>query len=77
MPVRDFIQDVLNGESNVPANCERQYIMVVLARLKGAARNRTQGDTFSTTTDLNSVLTPTKLTRGTCTGYPQFGCLAA
>ena len=31
MPVRDFIQDVLNGESSVPANCERQYIMVVLA----------------------------------------------
>ena len=27
MPVRDFIQDVLNGESNVPANCERQYII--------------------------------------------------
>ena len=31
MPVRDFIQDVLNGESSVPANCERQYIMAVLA----------------------------------------------
>ena len=27
MPVRDFIEDVLNGESSLPANCERQYIM--------------------------------------------------
>ena len=48
MPVRDFIQDVLNGESSVPANCERQYIMAVLARLKGAARDSTHGKTFST-----------------------------
>ena len=52
MPVRDFIQDVLNGESRVPANCERQYIMAVLARLKGAARDSTHGKPFSTITDL-------------------------
>ena len=31
MPARDFIQDALNDESSVPANCERQYIMSVLA----------------------------------------------
>ena len=52
MPVRDFIQNVLNGESSVPANCERQYIMAVLVRLKGAARDRTHGKTFSTIADL-------------------------
>ena len=52
MPVRDFIQDSLKGESSVPANCERQYIMTVLARLKGAARDSTHGKTFSTITDL-------------------------
>ena len=41
MPVRDFIQDVVSGQVNVPANCEKQYIKAVLARLKGAARDNT------------------------------------
>ena len=26
IPVRDFIQHIINGESSVPANCEPQYI---------------------------------------------------
>ena len=56
MPIRDFIQDILNGESSVPANCEEQYIMAVLARLKGAARDSAHGTTFSTITDLNQHL---------------------
>ena len=81
MPVRDFIQDVLNRESSVPANCERQYIMAVLAHLKGAARDSTHGKTFSTITDLIQHLKQhfalTKLTRGSCTIYPPLECLAA
>ena len=52
MPVRDFIQDISNGESSLNANCERQNIIAVLARLKGAARNSTHGKTFSTITNL-------------------------
>ena len=52
IPVRDFIQYVLNRESSVPEDCERQYIMAVLARLKGAARDTTHGKTFSTITNL-------------------------
>ena len=56
MTVRDFIQDVLNGESSAPGNCERQYIMAVLAQLKGAARDSTHGKSFSTITDLILLL---------------------
>ena len=46
MPGRDFIQDVINGEASIPANCEKQYIRAVLSRLKGAARDSTHGKSF-------------------------------
>ena len=42
----------VKGKIHVPANCERQYIMAVLARSKGAARDSIHGKTFSTITDL-------------------------
>ena len=81
MPVRDFIQVVLNGEPSVPANCEGQYTMAVLARLKVAARDSTHGKSFFTITDLIQHLkqrfSSKKLTRGTCKRSPRFECLAA
>ena len=46
MPVRDFIQDVINGEASIPANCEKQYIRAVFYRLKGTARDSTHGKSF-------------------------------
>ena len=52
MPVRDFIQDVINGEASIPANCEKQYIRAVLSRLKGAARDSTHGKSFFSMKDL-------------------------
>ena len=52
MPVRDFIQDIINGESSVPANCEPQYIKAVLARLKGAARDSIYRKSFTTINEL-------------------------
>ena len=52
LPFRDVIQVVLKGESSVPANFARQYIMAVLARLKVGARHSTHGKSFSTITDL-------------------------
>lgn len=48
MRVRDFIQDVENGEASVPPNCEMQYIKAVLSRLKGAARDSIHGKEFLT-----------------------------
>ena len=52
MPVRDFIQDIINGESSVPANCEPQFIKAVLARLKGAARDSIYGKSFTAINEL-------------------------
>ena len=52
IPVRNLIQDVSDEEFSVPENCERQYIMAVLARFKGAARDSTHGKTFLTITNL-------------------------
>ena len=51
-PVRDFIQDVINEESSLSVNCERQYIIAVSARLKVVARDRIHGKLFSTITNL-------------------------
>ena len=52
MPVRDFIQGVVNGEASIPADCEKQYIKAVLARLKGAARDSTDRKSFFSMKDL-------------------------
>ena len=52
MPVRDFIQDVVNGEASIPANCEKQYIKAVLSRLKGAPRDSTHEKSFFSMKDL-------------------------
>ena len=52
MPVRDFIQDIINGESSVPVNYELQYIKAVLARLKGAARDSIYGISFTIISEL-------------------------
>ena len=52
MPVRDFIQEVVNGKARIPANCEKQYIKAVLPRLKGAARDSTRGKSFFSMKDL-------------------------
>ena len=41
MPVSDFIEDIITGQSFVPATCEKEYIITVSARLKGAARDST------------------------------------
>ncbi|XP_043473885.1 uncharacterized protein LOC122506001 [Leptopilina heterotoma] len=43
MPVKDFIEDILNAASSIPKNCEDQYLKSILAKLKGAARSSTQG----------------------------------
>ena len=47
MPLKDFIQDTLNRECNVPGNCERQYVMGVLAQLRSAPRDSTHNKIFS------------------------------
>ena len=52
MPVRDFIEDIITGQSFVPATCEKRYVIAMLARLKGAARESTYGKTFSNLSDL-------------------------
>ena len=52
MPVSDFIEDIITGQSFVPATCEKRYVIAVLARLKGAARESTYGKTFSNLSDL-------------------------
>lgn len=52
IPVRDFIQDIINGESSIPENCENQFVKVVLSKLKGAARDSTHGKKFDTIDEL-------------------------
>ena len=31
MPVSDFIEDIITGQSFVPATCEKRYVIAVLA----------------------------------------------
>ena len=52
MRVSYFIEDIITGQSFVPATREKQYVIAVLARLKGAARDSTYGKTFSKLSDL-------------------------
>ena len=52
MPVSDFIEDIIPGQSFVHATCEKRYVIVVLARLKGAARDSTYEKTFFNLSDL-------------------------
>ena len=52
MPVSDFIKDIITGQSFVPATCEKRYVIAVLARLKGAARDSPGGETVSNLSDL-------------------------
>ena len=56
MPVRDFIEDVMNGALVVPAECEKRYVTAVLSRLKGTARSSTYGRTFSNLKELSDHL---------------------
>ena len=52
MPVSDFIEDIITEQSFVPVSCEKRYVILVLAQLKGAARDSTYGKTFSNLSDL-------------------------
>ena len=52
MPVNDFVEDIITGQSFGPEACEKRYVIAVLARLKGAARDSTYGKTFSKLSDL-------------------------
>ena len=52
MPVSDFIEDIITGQSFVPATWKKQYVIVVLAWLKDAAWDSTYGKTFSNLSDL-------------------------
>ena len=56
MPVRDFIEDVMNGALVVPADCEKQYFRAVLSCLKDTARSSTYGKTSSNLNELNDHL---------------------
>ena len=56
MPVRDFIEDVINGALVVPAECEKRYVTAVLSRLKGTARSSIYGRTFSNLKELSDHL---------------------
>ena len=56
MPVKDFIEDVMNGAIEVPAECEKRYVTAVLSRLKGIARSSTYGRTFSSLKELSDHL---------------------
>ena len=56
MPVRDFIEDVMNGALVVPADCKKRYVTTVLSRLKGSARSSTYGRTFSNLNELSDQL---------------------
>ena len=51
MPVSDFIEDIITGQSFVPATCKKRYVIAVLALLKGAARDSTYRKTFSNLSD--------------------------
>ena len=52
MHVSDFIEDIITGQSFVPATCEKRYVIAVLAGLIGVARDSTYGKTFSNLSDL-------------------------
>ena len=56
MPVRDFIEDIMNSTLVVPAECEKRYVTAVLSRLKGTARSSTYGRTFSSLKELSDHL---------------------
>ena len=47
MSVSNFSEDIITGQSVVPATYEKRYVKAALARLKGAARDSTYGKTFS------------------------------
>ena len=51
MPVSDFIVDIIIGQSFVPANCGKRFVVAVLTRLKGAAGSSTHKKSFSTITN--------------------------
>ena len=46
IPVKDIIQDVINGKLAVLANYENKYVKAVSAFLKGAACKRTHGKSY-------------------------------
>ena len=69
MPVSDFIKDIITGQSFVPATCEKRYVIAVLARLKGAARDSTYGKTFSNHSDLIQHLEERFASRKTYSRY--------
>ena len=71
VPVRDFIQNVIDGEASIPANCEKQYIRAVLSRLKGAARDSTHGKSFFSMKDLIDHLKQRFALHNTYTLYTQ------
>ena len=71
MPVRDFMQDVVNGEASIPANCEKQYIKSVLSRLTEAARDITHEKSFSSMKDLIDHLKQRFVPHKTYTWYTQ------
>ena len=56
MPVRDFIEDVMNGALVVLADCGKLYVTAVLSHLKGAARSSTYERTFSYLNELSNHL---------------------
>lgn len=54
--LKDFIQDVRNGQTGLQGNQEAQYVSAVLSRLQGGARDCTYGKTFNTVEELVSHL---------------------
>ena len=58
MLVRDFIQDIKNGEANIADNAKakKQYVSAVLAKLRGQARECTSGKQITTLQELIRIL---------------------
>lgn len=56
MNLKEFIQDVDNGFTLLPAEQEPQFLRFVISRLKSKARQSLEGNTFQTLADLKNHL---------------------
>ena len=56
VPLKDFLQDVNNGEACVAPEQKAAYLRAVLTKLRGPAKDCTYGQTFNTIEDLCSRL---------------------
>ena len=52
VPLKDFLQDVRNGEASITKQQSAAYLRAVLGKLRGPAKDCTYGQSFTTIEDL-------------------------